>query len=152
MRVIGIDPGSVSGAGALLDTNDPQLICVFDLPVVADGLDPAQLTRVFRNFDAHMAVVERVSAMPGQGVSSMFKFGRAYGTILGVLAALEVPTHLVTPVVWKKHFGLPGKDKERAREFAIRMFPQVSGLSRKKDAGRAEALLISKWFLEHHKK
>jgi crossover junction endodeoxyribonuclease RuvC len=81
--------------------------------------------------------------MPGQGVTSMFNFGRSYGDVRGVIGAMEVPLHFVTPQKWKKHFGL-SSDKEQSRLRAIRMFPAVAdSFKRKKDDGRAEAALIA---------
>lgn len=145
MIIVGIDPG-VSGAYAFLTDELVEPVYVGDLPVVDGNLDASALTRVLGGVKIDALVVERVSAMPGQGVSSMFKFGRAYGTILGVAAALGIETHLVTPAQWKKAYGLPGKDKEKARELAIRLYPKVDGLSRKKDHGRAEALLLARWW------
>jgi crossover junction endodeoxyribonuclease RuvC len=93
------------------------------------------------------AVVERVASMPKQGVASTFKFGMATGIIHGVLAACDVPVHLVTPSVWKRGMGLIGADKEASRALALRLFPQVTGLDRKMDHGRAEALLMGHWFM-----
>lgn len=144
-RILGIDPGSASGAYAFISTNDPAR--VDDLPVVDNDLNPAELARLVRELSPHVAVVERVHAMPKQGVSSSFRFGRAYGTILGVLAGAEVPTVLVTPTTWKKHYGLRGADGEASRELAIRLYPSVRGLTRKKDHNRAEALLMAHWHL-----
>jgi crossover junction endodeoxyribonuclease RuvC len=94
-----------------------------------------------------MAVVERVSSMPKQGVASTFKFGMAVGIIHGVLLTCEIPMHLVTPGVWKKHFNL-GPDKEQARALAKRLYPDVLGMDRKMDAGRAEALLLGHYWIE----
>ena len=84
--------------------------------------------------------------MPGQGVSSMFNFGMGYGAIQGVLAGLCVPLHLVTPQKWKKHQGLIGKDKDCARTLAQQLYPEAS-LARKKDIGRADAILIGDYGL-----
>ena len=144
-KIIGIDPGSVSGAFAILSEDH---VFVDDLPTVDKGLNAPELARLFRVERPFVAVLERVSAMPKQGVSSSFNFGRAYGTIMGVLAALEVPLVLVTPSMWKGHFRLHGKDRDRdaGRELAIRLYPEVTGLSRKKDGGRADALLIARWY------
>ncbi len=150
MRVIGIDPGAVSGAFALIDTDQGEQ--VYDVPVVANNVsasafasDLRALERVGR-IDA--VILERVNAFPGQGVSSSFAFGQGYGTIIGVVQALGFPLHLVHPTVWKKHFKLPGKDKEAARAMAMRFYPYATGLKRKKDAGRAEALLLARYFLD----
>ena len=106
------------------------------------------LMRRLKQMGPSVAIVESVSAMPGQGVSSTFKFGAAYGTVRGVIAALEIPVHLVTPGKWKKHFRLSA-DKEQARALALRLFPASSQhFERKKDHGRAEAALIARYGAE----
>jgi crossover junction endodeoxyribonuclease RuvC len=125
---------------------------VGDLAVAHGQLDAASLSRLVRDSRVAMAIVEHVGAMPKQGVASTFKFGQATGIIQGVLAANGVPLHYVRPTVWKKHFGLAGKDKEAARALAIRLYPDVTGLDRKKDHGRAEALLMLEWYLEKEKR
>jgi crossover junction endodeoxyribonuclease RuvC len=81
--------------------------------------------------------------MPGQGVSSTFKFGTAYGALLGVLGALEIRTVLVAPATWKKHFRLDS-DKEKSRALALRTFAKSpEHFARKKDHGRGEAALLA---------
>ena len=81
--------------------------------------------------------------MPGQGVASTFKFGASYGAVRGVLAALQIRTHLVTPGVWKKHFRL-SSDKEASRALALRLFAaSPEHFSREKDHNCAEAALLA---------
>lgn len=140
--ILGIDPGSVSGAWAAIFP-DGSMSCG-DLPVVDRTVNPAELGRLIRALNPERAVVEQVGAMPGQGVSSMFAFGRGYGCILGVLGACEIPVQMVTPGRWKKAMGLDS-DKEKSRSLAIRTWPQSDQFKRKKDAGRAEAGLIALW-------
>ena len=82
--------------------------------------------------------------MPGQGVSSMFGFGVSYGILQGVIASLGIPSVLVTPQRWKKAAGLMGKPKDYARTLAQRLYPAAE-LSRKKDIGRADAILIARY-------
>lgn len=142
--ILAVDPGAISGAVALY-TLEGNLV-VGDLAVVNGQMDPASFSRVVRDMKVKTAVVEHVGAMPKQGVSSTFKFGFAAGAIYGVLAACGVPTHYVTPSVWKRHHGLLGKDKEASRALAIKLHPGVDGLHLKKHQGRAEALLILDWF------
>lgn len=144
--ILGIDPGA-SGALSFYFPSRPELIAAEDVPLVAGDIDGAQLARRIVQMAPTMAVIERVGAMPKQGVSSTFKFGTAYGVVLGVVAALAVPTHLVTPAVWKKHFRLDA-DKEKARALAIRFWPASRHFERKKDHGRAEAALIARWAAE----
>lgn len=145
MIIIGIDPG-LTGAIAILSDLPHVEPSIEDMPVADGSIDPAGLSALLANYDdARMAYVERVSAMPKQGVSSTFKFGTGYGMVLGVLAALEIPYALVTPGVWKKAYGL-SSDKEQCRARALQLFPALAGdMKRKKDHGRAEALLIAEW-------
>lgn len=144
--VLGIDPGA-SGGVAFFLPDRPDLIGVHDMPAVAGDVDAAELARLVAEMAPDFAVIEAVHAMPKQGVSSSFRFGRAYGTALGVLAALRVPTHLVTPQRWKKHFGLSA-EKERSRALAIRLWPASRHFARKKDTDRAEAALIARYGAE----
>ena len=92
-------------------------------------------------------VVEQVSAMPGQGVTSMFNFGQSFGVIKGICAAMQLPMHLVRPAKWKKYFNLLKTEKEASRTKAIEIFPQISHmLSKKKDVNKADAILIASFF------
>jgi hypothetical protein len=141
--IMGVDPGA-SGAVAFYYTTFPHLIAVEDVPVVGKEIDAAELARRIVTMGPVLAVVEAVHAMPKQGVSSVFTFGQAFGTVLGVIAALNVPVERVTPGRWKKHFRLDA-DKERARALAIQMWPSCPGFSRKKDHGRAEAALLARY-------
>lgn len=145
MKILGVDPGSVSGALGLLDDNGENR--VFDIPTVKDGINGAELARLVQSLAPDVAAVELVGARPHQGLSSTFKFGKAFGMILGVLSTHQIPFVLVTPAKWKGHFHLRGGEdnKEASRELAIRLYPSVTGLSRKKDQNRAEALLIARW-------
>jgi crossover junction endodeoxyribonuclease RuvC len=152
---IGVDPG-LSGAIAFLRGGEAW---VEDMPVgrysdtgkVKNAVDLAGVKVLLKaQYDALSMdrpvlrlYLERVSAMPGQGVASMFSLGMSYWGVAGVAAALEIPVALVTPQEWKKHFRL-GKDKDQARMLAARMFPGID-LHRQKDHGRAEALLIAEY-------
>jgi crossover junction endodeoxyribonuclease RuvC len=150
--VLGVDPGAVSAAWAAYDLTNHLLTAVGDVPVVDRQVDAVAWTSVVANLQAGdrrilTAVVERVGSMPKQGVSSTFRFGVGCGLLRGVLAALTVPIVDVSPTVWKRWFKLDA-DPERARAMAIRSFPHIQDLSRKKDHNRAEALLIARWFVE----
>ena len=142
--ILGIDPG-LEGAYAFLA---PDGAVTGDLPRMSKEIDAAEFARIVERFRPHVAIVENVASMPKQGVASTFAFGRAYGTILGVLGALEVTTLKVTPAQWKHHYRLSGKDKESARTRAIQLFPEIANLNLKKHHGRAEALLIANWYVE----
>jgi crossover junction endodeoxyribonuclease RuvC len=141
--IIGIDPGFSGGIAWLSDHG--HLIEVRDLPVTkGEGLMPSVLASWLREDDrrpAH-AFIERVAARPGAGVAGMFNFGRGYGQLEGVLAALGVPVTLVTPAKWKGSLRVPA-DKGMARARAAQLWPGLAGtFARVKDDGRAEAALI----------
>ena len=143
---IGIDPG-ISGAIAILQDDD-SLINVYDMPIMAgtgkrQQVNASELVKILSQANG-ISYVERVSAMPGQGVSSMFSFGTSYGIVLGVLAALQIPVVLVTPQRWKKIAGLTGKEKDMARTLAQQLYPEAA-LGRKRDIGRADAILIARF-------
>lgn len=151
--IIGVDPGA-AGAIAILESTG-KLVHVFDMPaveVVTGGktkrrVSPEMLAAELRLYadQGAVAVVEQVGAMPGQGVSSMFAFGQAFGIVLGVMAGLAIPCQTVTPAKWKKDMKLnTGKDGARAK--AAQIWPSQAGeFKRVKDDGKAEAALIGLW-------
>jgi crossover junction endodeoxyribonuclease RuvC len=145
MNVIAIDPG-LTGAVAVLDKQGGIIDC-FDLPTIDEGtrcrVDAVNLADLIRAHGPYaLAIVEQVASRPGQGVSSTFKFGQSYGTILGVVGALAIPVRHVTPAKWKKALGLSG-DGEASRARPIETWPTHADLfARKKDHHRAEAALI----------
>lgn len=149
MKILGVDPGA-SGALAILDTDTNNLEMV-DMPVVevkrgtrlVRQVSAPLLVEALANKDIDCAVVEKVGAMPGQGVSSMFAFGRAAGVVEGVIAGLRIPLTHVTPQEWQKGMRVVGgKDGSRSR--ATQVFPnQASLFARKKDDGRADAALMA---------
>jgi crossover junction endodeoxyribonuclease RuvC len=147
---LAIDPGAISGAYALFFAG--KAVKVGDLPVVNGQLDGAELGRLVVGMELEAAVVERVGSMPKQGVASTFKFGMAVGIIHGVVLGHGIPLHWVTPGTWKRYFKLTGTDKDAARALAIRLYPSMLGLTRKKDQGRADALLMGRYFLEQEKR
>ena len=152
--VIGIDPG-ISGAIAIFE--DGKLDCVVDMPTlkIASGktmkshISAIGLVDILDGWspnEAHV-VTERVHARPGQGVSSMFNFGRSTGIIEGVVAAMHFPSTYVTPAAWTKAVDrAAGKDASRMR--AMELFPAKADLfKRAKDDGRADAALIAYWYI-----
>src|SRR5262252_10146830 len=116
MRVLGVDPGA-TGALALWDT-DLDALAVVDMPIaVVQGrkqLSDQMLAAILAQWSPDCAYIERVHAMPKQGVTSSFSFGTAYGLVRGILAGMKVPYHLITPNEWKRNFRL-GADKNEAR-------------------------------------
>lgn len=149
--ILGIDPG-VTGACAVLSSGGAT---VHDCPTSATGpggkreVDPEGIADVLRGLGvgaSDTVWVEYVHAMPSQGVSSSFAFGRGYGVWLGALAALGVQVRLVRPRVWKAHHGLISQPKDAARQRALDLWPGLADmLGRKRDHGRADALLIAKY-------
>mgnify|MGYP001229214970 CR=1 FL=1 len=154
MRIIGIDPG-LSGGIAILD--DLKIFDVFDMPIMSEGkknknqLNSAQLVNLITEHilkkDETFVIVEQVSAMPGQGVTSMFNFGQTFGSIKGICAALGLPIFYVRPAKWKKHFELINSSKDASRTKVIEMYPSISSrLTKKKDVNKADAILIARYF------
>lgn len=142
-RIMGVDPGA-SGAMGFFDPAFPGVCAVVDFPTADGEIVPSLLASDLRTMRPDVAVFESVHAMPKQGVSSTFSFGKNVGLALGVLGALAIPVHFVSPQRWKKHFRLSA-DKEEARALALQLFPDVQGFSRKKDHNRAEAALIARY-------
>ena len=97
-------------------------------------------------------IIEQVSAMPGQGVTSMFNFGQSFGILKGICSAMQLPMFFVRPAKWKKYFGLIKSEKDASRTKAIEMFPYFSSqLSKKKDSNKADAILIASFYYETYK-
>jgi crossover junction endodeoxyribonuclease RuvC len=152
--IIGLDPGLTGALGFL---RDGVFVAVEDMPVVAKGagsvkseVSPQGMKTLIREHlradEAVVAVIERVGAMPGQGVSSVFSLGDSFGAARAVLATAGFETTYVHPVTWKKHFKLSA-DKEMSRALATRLFP-AAPLHLKKHDGRAEALLLARWLYD----
>jgi crossover junction endodeoxyribonuclease RuvC len=150
-RIVGFDPGAVSGGAAIIEINDgvaPQLVDAIDLPVVGTKAKQRIAVLALRDWilrhKPEHAYIERGQAMPRQGASSGFKYGRGCGAIEAVIQLLEIPMTIVEPSMWKKFHRLPGGDKEGARQRALQLFPSAHALlARKKDHGRAEACLLA---------
>ena len=161
MLIIGIDPGI---SGSICFFEDGKILEVIEMPVMTEGkknkkqVNGAQiyneiLKRINKKKDDEIRVViEQVSAMPGQGVTSMFNFGQSFGVIKGVCAAMRLPLHFVRPAKWKKYFNLLNSEKQASRTKAIEIFPEISNkLSKKKDINKADAILIASFFNNTHK-
>ena len=154
MIIFGIDPG-VSGAISILENK--KILEVLEMPTMIDGkknkkqVNGSQVTNIIKgrlNIDKEIiVVVEHVNAMPGQGVTSMFNFGQSFGVIKGVCAALKLPIYFVRPTKWKKHFSLIKTNKDASRTKVIEIYPEISsGVSKKKDLHKADAILIARYF------
>ena len=159
MIIIGIDPG-VSGAICIL--NNGKITEVYEMPTMIDGkknkkqVNGAEITNIFQkelisNTNAKV-VIEHVSAMPGQGVTSMFNFGQSFGVLKGICAALKLPVYFVRPVKWKRYFNLIKTNKDASRTKVIEIFPYISSkIPKKKDANKADAILIAAYFNQAEK-
>ena len=156
MIIIGMDPG-ISGAICIL--MDGKITEIYEMPTMIDGkknkkqVNGAEVTNIINkelvNEKDINVVIEHVSAMPGQGVTSMFNFGQSFGVLKGICAALKLPVHFIRPVKWKKHFNLINTEKDASRTKVIEVFPYISSkISKKKDANKADAILIARFFHE----
>jgi crossover junction endodeoxyribonuclease RuvC len=162
MLIIGIDPGIT---GAICFYENGEIKDVIDMPTMASGsknkkqINGSQIfneisTRI-KNYNSENinVIVEQVSAMPGQGVTSMFNFGQSFGVIKGICAAMQLPIYFVRPAKWKKYFDLINSQKDSSRVKAIEMFPKFSSfLSRKKDSNKADAILIANYHQNNREK
>ena len=161
MLIIGIDPGI---SGSICFFEDGKILEVIEMPTMNDGkknkkqVNGAQiynevLKRINHNLRQNIRVViEQVSAMPGQGVTSMFNFGQSFGILKGIFSAMQLPMFFVRPAKWKKYFGLINSEKDASRTRVIEMFPYFSpNLSKKKDSNKADAILIATFYYETYK-
>ena len=156
MLIIGMDPG-ISGAICFFENGEVKEI--IDMPNMADGKkNKRQINgpQVYNEISSRIknapkkdiiVVIEQVSAMPVQGVTSMFNFGQSFGVLKGICSAMQLSMYFVRPAKWKKYFGLIKTEKDASRTKVIEIFPYISSqLSRKKDSNKADAILISSFF------
>ena len=161
MLIIGIDPG-ISGSICFLDNG--KILDVIEMPIMTDGKKNKkqvngsqvynEVTKRIKQFEKNQirVVIEHVSAMPGQGVTSMFNFGQSFGILKGICTAMQLPMYFVRPTKWKKYFNLLNSEKDASRTRAIEIFPYFSSqLSRKKDSNKADAILIASFYYETYK-
>ena len=161
MLIIGIDPGI---SGSICFFQDGKIIDVVEMPTMTEGkknkkqVNGSQIyneilerTKKLDKKDIKV-VIEQVSAMPGQGVTSMFNFGQSYGILKGICSAMQLPMYFVRPAKWKKYFNLINSEKDASRTKAIEIFPYFSSqLSRKKDSNKSDAILIASFYYETYK-
>ena len=161
MLIIGIDPGI---SGSICFFEDGKILDVIEMPTMTDGkknkkqVNGAQIyneiSTKIRGIEKQnlRVIIEQVSAMPGQGVTSMFNFGQSFGILKGICSAMQLPMYFVRPAKWKKYFGLIKSEKDASRTKAIEMFPYFSSqLSKKKDSNKADAILIASFYYETYK-
>ena len=161
MLIIGIDPGI---SGSICFFLDGKILDVIEMPTMIDGKKNKKQvngSQIFNEISNRIkktdknnvrVVIEQVSAMPGQGVTSMFNFGQSFGILKGICSAMQLPMYFVRPAKWKKYFSLINSEKDASRTRAIEIFPYFSTeLSRKKDSNKADAILIASFYNETYK-
>ena len=161
MIVIGIDPGI---SGSICFFQDGKIIDVVEMPTMIEGKKNKkqvngsqifnEISERIKNIDKKdiKVIIEQVSAMPGQGVTSMFNFGQSYGILKGICSAMQLPMYFVRPAKWKKYFNLINSEKDASRTKAFEIFTYFSAqLSRKKDSNKADAILIASFYFETYK-
>ncbi len=161
MLIIGIDPGI---SGSICFFEDGKILDVINMPTMTDGKkNKRQINgaQIFNEISERVkkiekqnikVIIEQVSAMPGQGVTSMFNFGQSYGILKGICSAMQLPMYFVRPTKWKKYHNLLNSEKDASRTRAIEIFPYFSSqLSKKKDSNKADAILIASFYYETYK-
>ena len=161
MLIIGIDPGV---SGSICFFKDGKILDVIEMPIMNEGkknkkqVNGAQIyNEIIQRIDntsgtKTRVVIEHVTAMPGQGVTSMFNFGQSFGILKGVCSAMRLPMFFVRPAKWKKYYNLINSEKDASRTRAIEIFPNFSSqLSKKKDSNKADAILIASFYYETYK-
>ena len=158
MIIIGIDPG-ISGSICFFENG--KILDVVEMPTMTEGKKNKkqvngsqiynEISKRIRDIDRKdiKVIIEHVSAMPGQGVTSMFNFGQSFGILKGICSAMQLPMYFVRPAKWKKYFNLIKSEKDASRTKAIEIFPYFSSnLAKKKDSNKADAILIASFYYE----
>ena len=161
MLIIGIDPG-INGSICFFKNNKIQE--VIEMPTMTEGKKNKkqvngsqiynEILKRIKNIDKKdiKVIIEQVSAMPGQGVTSMFNFGQSFGILKGICSAMQLPMYFIRPAKWKKYFNLIKSEKDASRTKAIEIFPYFSSnLAKKKDSNKADAILIASYYYETFK-
>ena len=161
MLIIGIDPGL---SGSICFFQDGKILDVIEMPTMTEGKKNKkqvngsqiynEICKIKKDIEKQeiRIVIEQVSAMPGQGVTSMFNFGQSFGILKGISSAMQLPVYFVRPAKWKKYFNLLNSEKDASRTKAIEIFPYFSSrLSKKKDSNKADAILIASFYHETYK-
>jgi crossover junction endodeoxyribonuclease RuvC len=145
VNCLGIDPGMRGGIAYITDHHAEAV----PMPTVGKQIDGRAIAEILKTRGVELVVIEKVGAMPGQGLVSTFTFGYGTGLIVGVLEALSLPYRMVTPQAWK---GLvlagTARDKEAAIQFVRRAYPQIDltpGRIRTPHDGMADAVCLAEW-------
>ena len=158
MLIIGVDPG-ISGAICFFENG--RIMDVVEMPTMTEGKKNKrqvngsqvynEISKRIKKIDKKdiKVIIEQVSAMPGQGVTSMFNFGQSFGILKGICSAMQLSMYFIRPAKWKKYFNLINSEKDASRTKAIEIFPYYSSyLSKKKDSNKADAILIANYYYE----
>jgi crossover junction endodeoxyribonuclease RuvC len=150
LTIVGIDPGKKGGIAIYAD----KVVHAYPMPLAGKGLNLPAIANLLKAMNPDAVFIEKVSSMPGQGVSSTFTFGTGYGQLQGIIAALNIPFYLVTPQAWKKTVlaGTP-KDKDSAVAYCSRSWPSVDLIRpgcRKPHDGMADALCLMAYGLKNY--
>tara|TARA_B100001057_G_scaffold205708_1_gene206380 strand:+ start:1086 stop:1580 length:495 start_codon:yes stop_codon:yes gene_type:complete len=161
MLIIGIDPGI---SGSICFFQEGEIKDAINMPTMIEGKKNKKQVngaQIFNEISKRIiqidkknirVIIEQVSAMPGQGVTSMFNFGQSFGILKGICSAMQLPMYFVRPAKWKKYFNLINSEKDASRTKAIEIFPYFSAnLSKKKDSNKADAILIASFYYETYK-
>ena len=161
MLIIGIDPGI---SGSICFFKDGKILDVIEMPTMIEGKKNKKQVNGSQIYNEILkrikkiekqeirVVIEKVSAMPKQGVTSMFNFGQSFGILKGICSAMQLPMYFVRPAKWKKYYNLINSEKDASRSRAIEIFPYFSSqLSKKKDSNKADAILIASFYYETYK-
>ena len=142
MLIIGIDPGI---SGSICFFEDGKILDVVEMPTMTDGKKNKrqvngsqvynEISKRIKKIDKKdiRVIIEQVSAMPGQGVTSMFNFGQSFGILKGMCSAMQLPMYFIRPAKWKKYFNLINSEKDASRTKAIEIFPYYSSNLSKKN-------------------
>ncbi len=153
-KILGIDPG-LSGGLSVIDEHF-NLVACYPMPTVVgeDGkrkVDPVAAYNLLSKYEIDLAVVEKVGARPGQGVTSTFSFGDAFGTIRAVAALVAKEIRFTRPQEWRGCQGLTGLSKEQIAEVAYEVFQAEAIYGRTSKAGArvirdgiSDSLMIAK--------
>lgn len=150
MIAAGIDCG-LSGGIAIVRAagGKPVLIAAIAIPTTGEKakrrVDVQAVLAFLREYNPDHAFIERAQAMPEQGISSGFVYGRAVGALEACVEALEIPHTVIEPTAWKRACGLLKASKEDDRQRAIKLFPESAFFGRHKDHNLADAALIG-WY------
>ena len=161
MLIIGIDPGI---SGSICFFQDGKILDVIEMPTMNEGKKNKRQVNGSQIYNEILqkinktdkrdikVIIEQVSAMPGQGVTSMFNFGQSFGILKGICSAMQLSMYFVRPTKWKKYYNLINSEKDASRTKAIEIFPYFSSnLAKKKDSNKADAILIASYFYETYK-